>query len=201
MSKYKITLIIIVLTVLALSFSKDVKASDGFVELRSTTGDATRCHVTSVRMSNLEYRMPFICWDIVYPINNTIANYVVWATPVTKGAVMNLGALSYGRGEFRTKSPFTNLFVTIETNVKTKTPTGSVVLRGNVEEIPLASEGKPTPTITPTNAPGEQAQPTPTQPQSTRDKLLAAFKRAGIAALIALVGLIGLIFVVTRSRG
>jgi hypothetical protein len=201
MKKYKLLYAVSLTLALSILFSKEVRASDGFIELRSTTRESVRCHVTSIRMTNLEYRMPYICWDVVYPIDEAIANYVVWATPTAGGNAINLGTLSFGRGEMKTKTPFSNLFVTIETNLKSKTPTGSVVMRGNVEAIPLAREGKPTPT--PTQVPENQITPqlTPAQPQTTRDKLITAFKRAGIAAIIALVALVGLIFVVTRSRG
>ncbi len=189
--------------------TKTAKASEGKIELRSTTSEDYKCLAISLRMQNLEYRIPFSCRNLIYPAGENIFNYVMWATPTSGGNTIKLGALGLGKGEFKTKSSFSDLFVTTESKKDVKTPTGSVVMRGNVESWEfLETQTSPTPTLTP--APGEEqpsqeSQPEEDQPQkqelSTRQKLVLALQRAGIAALFALVALIGIIFVVSRSRG
>ena len=205
----KRSFLIITLSAMAILFflAKSAQASEGVIEVVSTTSDVYRCWASSVRMQNQEFRIPFTCRNLIYPANDNVFNYVMWATPQSGGETIKLGALGLGRGQFVTKKAFTSLFVTTERSKDVKTPEGSVVMRGNVEPIePFFKEG-PTPTPTPTTtAEGgdegkTQEEQKPSEELTTREKFLLALKRAGIAALIALVALVGLIFVVTRSRG
>lgn len=181
-----------------------VSASQGTVELLSQTNDPTKCFAVSLRMQNLEYRILFSCQYLIYPVDDTVFNYTMWAQPKDGGKTVKLGAVGLGKGEFKTKTAFSSLFVTTEKDSKTKTPEGKVVLRGNVEPIKfLEEELTPTPTLTPQEEQenGEEVQEEEASPMTTKDKLLLALKRAGIAALFALVALIGVIYVVSRSRG
>ncbi len=193
-------------------------ASDGIIELTSTMGKDYRCFVVSLGMQNLEYRIPFACRDLLYPAGENIFTYIVWATPIEGDAPIKLGSLGLGKGEFKTKTPFSNLFVTTEKNSKTKIPTGVVVMRGTVEPIAFL-EKPPAPTLTqsPEKEPDdsvdevsdeeqagepERADETTTEFKSlsTKEKLLSALKRAGTAALIALVAVVGVIFLISRKR-
>ncbi len=183
--------------------TKKVLASEGTIELRSETGGPYRCWASSIRMQNLEYRIPFSCKYLIYPADENIFNYVVWINPKSGGNVVKLGTLGLGRGEFKTKTSFTSMFVTTESSKETKKPTGNTVMSGEVEPIDFLVQA-----VSPTPTPEEEAQITgqeeqqkTTQQLSTREKLFLALRRAGIAALVVLVALIGLIFVVTRSRG
>ena len=201
----KLCFLIFILAATLLFFAKTLKASEGVIEIVSTTDDVYRCWASSVRMQNQEFRIPFTCRNLIYPANDNVFNYVAWATPQNGGETIKLGALGLGRGEFRTKKAFANLFVTTERSKDVKTPQGTVVMRGNVESIePFFQEG-PTATPTPSTEGGEEElqQEEPEQPSelTTSQKFLLALRRAGVAALIALVALVGLIFVVTRSRG
>ena len=77
-------------------------------------------------------------------------------------------------------------------------------MKGEIKEVEFLEEAA-TPTPTPAEeeeaVSEEEKVEAPVQALSTRQKLLLALRRAGIAALVALVAIIGLIFVVTRSRG
>lgn len=185
-------------------FAKQTIASEGTAELVSITNEPTKCYAASLRMQNLEYRILYSCRYLIYPVDETIFNYVMWATPKDGSKTIKLGTLGLGKGEFKTKTPFTALFVTTESKKDTKTPTGQVVLRGNVEPIKFLEE-ELTPTPTPSEeeeqATESEAEEETTKAMTTKDKLVLALKRAGIAALFALVALIGVIFVVSRSRG
>jgi len=197
---------VLVLFLISLALSvvvSKVRASEGTIELDSVTGAPYRCFAASIRMQSLEYRIPTTCVNLIYPADENIFNYVLWATPVTGGNPVKLGTLGLGRGEYKTKTSFSNLFVTTESNKDTKTPAGRVVMRGDVNEILFLKEAvTPTPEdeeeITPTEGEEETVEP---ETLTTRQKLGLALRRAGIAALFALVALIGLIFVITRSRG
>jgi len=186
---------------------KDTKASEGKIELRSTTGEDYKCLAVSLRMQNLEYRIPFSCRNLIYPAGENIFNYVMWATPTNGGNTLKLGALGLGKGEFKTKTSFSALFVTTESKKDVKAPVGTVVMEGDVESWEfLETQTSPTPTLTPApdEEQNEEAKTDESKPEeqlTTRQKLVLALKRAGIAALFALVALIGIIFVVSRSRG
>ncbi|OGM25117.1 hypothetical protein A2962_02335 [Candidatus Woesebacteria bacterium RIFCSPLOWO2_01_FULL_39_61] len=206
MKKIQIILVILASTTLLFLFKNKVLASDGTVELRSTQGTDSRCFAASLLMEDLAYTILVSCRDLIYPGEFGLINYALWAQPTDGTSTVFLGLLGYGKSTVRIAKPFNSLFVTIESQIGA-TPTGRVVMRGNVS--PVTFLDRPT-TATPT--PGEETkqgeeqtqegeQEQEQQPQSTRDKLFLALRRAGIAALIALVALIGLIFVVTRARG
>jgi len=152
----KLCFLIFILAATLLFFAKTLKASEGVIEIVSTTDDVYRCWASSVRMQNQEFRIPFTCRNLIYPANDNVFNYVAWATPQNGGETIKLGALGLGRGEFRTKKAFANLFVTTERSKDVKTPQGTVVMRGNVESIePFFQEG-PTATPTPSTEGGEE---------------------------------------------
>lgn len=206
MKKQKLkTMVILIFSALFLLFTGKAYASEGLVELESQTDEPSRCFAASLRMQSSEYRILFSCRYIIYPVDENIFNYVMWANPVDGGKTIKLGALGLGKGEFKTKTPFDSLFVTTESKKDTKIPTGNVVMSGDVESIEfLGSETTPTPTPDPDAADeltGDEEELEEVQQLTTREKLVLALKRAGIAALFALVALIGIIFVVSRSRG
>lgn len=182
--------------VFAFLFPNLVKASEGTIELRSTTADDYRCFAASLKMQDGTYHIPISCRDLIYPAGPDIFSYVVWANLVGGGNPLRLGSLGFGKAEFKTKTAFTTLFVTTETSSKTKTPQGQVVMRGVVQPITFLE--RPT---TPTPAPeGEEVAAPEVQKLSTRERLLLGLRRAGLAALLALVALVGLVFVLTRGR-
>lgn len=193
----KLFFLSLILVTFFIVFSKHSRATEGTIELRSTTGQNFRCYAASLQMQDLAYNLPFTCRNLIYPIEETIFNYVLWATPTDGTNALRLGVLGLGKGEFRVVKPFTNLFVTTEQNPGVGLPEGKVVMKGNVNPIDFL-ETPTTPTPTPE---GQISEPELPKPLSTRDKLFLALRRAGIAALLALVALIGLIFVITRSRG
>jgi hypothetical protein len=201
--------IITVFFITLLLAAKVAFASEGTVELSSTSSEPYRCFVVSIRMKSLEYKIPFSCRNLIYPADENIFNYIMWATPEEGGNPVKLGALALGKGEFKTKTTFSDLFVTIERSAGTKTPTGRVVMRGDLLPIEFLEEvTTPTPTpeeeaeeeISPGDEGGEELEE-PQEELTTRQKFVLALRRAGIAALFALIALIGLIFVITRSRG
>lgn len=193
---------IFVLLVLFILSKNSVLASDGTIELRSTTGDPSRCYAASLLMEDWHYTVIVSCRDLIYPGEYGLVNYVLWTQPTDGSSPANLGLLGYGKATFRTLKAFSSLFVTIEGQVGGK-PTGRIVMNGTVNPVTFLERPSPvTPTPTPElKGDGETSQEKQdAQPTSTKDKLFLALKRAGIAALIALVALIGLIFVVTRAR-
>jgi len=200
MRKIKLFTIISLLIVVFLVLKKDASASDGTVELRSTMGDNSRCYSASLLMQDGSYTVLISCRDLIYPGESGLINYAIWTQPNDGSNAVYLGLLGYGKATFRTNKPFNSLFVTIEGKVG-RTPTGKTVMRGSVNPVTfLDSPTSPIPTPEGQEAASSE-EPETTQPQSTKDKLFTALRRAGLAALIALVALIGLIFVVTRARG
>ncbi len=205
--KFNILLCSFITLVILLIIPSDSVASEGTIELRSTGNEPYRCYAASIRMLEPEYRILFTCKFILYPAEEDVFNYIMWANPIEGTRPVKLGLIGQGRGEFKTRVPFTNLFVTTEVSRDAKTPTGRVVMTGGVNKIMFleeVQEYEPTPTL---SAQEKETSPTPTgiagsqTGATTRDKILTAFKRAGVAAVVAIIALVGLIFVITRSRG
>ncbi len=186
--------------------TKTARGSDGTFEMRSTQGTDSRCYASSLLMQDWNYTILVSCRDLIYPAENGITNYVLWAEPTDGSGLLNLGQLGYGKITFRSNKAFSSLFVTPEGNPGVREPTGSVVMRGVLNPVTfLDRPTPPTPTIEgkegETKDEGTEVATGETKNLSTKEKLFLALRRAGIAALIALVALIGLIFVVTRARG
>ncbi len=209
MRKYSYHLIISICFLLSLVYAKSVLATEGLYEMTSVQGDPARCLIYVVRMQNLDYDALVSCRDLLYPVDESVNNYVVWATPIRvpqdrrEPGPMKLGSLSYGKVNFIAKRPFSNIYVTTESNPNVKEPTGSIVMQAIPKSVPFLD--KPT---TPTPSPKEEAgkpekaeDVQPTTVKSLKDKLILGFKRAGLAAVFALVAVGGLVFVLTRPRG
>ena len=189
-----------VIFVLTLFVGKIVRATEGTVELRSTTGEDYRCFASSLLMESLNYLIGVSCRDLIYPADETVFTYIMWATPRDDDRPVKLGALGFGKAQFNTRSPFVSLFVTTEQDARTRDPQGPVVMRGSVESIRFLER----PTTPTPNSIDEEAEETPDeatpQKRSLRERVLIGLRRAGFAALLAIIGIVGLVFVLTRPR-
>ena len=198
--KFVKPLLLITAFFLVLTFPKQVGASDGTVELISTTNKDYRCFAASLLMQNNSYTIVTSCRDLLYPGDEKVINYVVWVNPKEGGAPIRLGVLGYGKAQYNTKTPFSSMFVSVEENPNVKEPSGTIVMRGNVKPIGIFET---TPTKTPENTQeGQDTTTTQTQTEkpSTRDRIVTGLKRAGIASVFALVAVLGLVFILTRPR-
>jgi hypothetical protein len=181
-----------------------VMASEGTFEMESTTRDNFRCFAASLLLENRKYKIIITCRNLIYPPNEELFTYMLWANSAADDKNIKLGSLGIGKATFDTTKPFNRLFVTIEKDKRVRSPSGEIVMSGNLKKLEfLENIQSPTPT---TEAEGDEveeevASDEPEQPLSTRDKLLTGLRRAGLIAFFALVALIGLIFVVSRSRG
>jgi hypothetical protein len=186
---------------------KTASASEGYVEIASTTRDKNnRCYALSVSMDNQSFRILVTCRDLIYPPNSDLVSYIVWARPIDGALPKRLGKLGIGKAEFRTQDAFSSLFITTEKEDAPKTPEGQIVMQGDVRPIGfLTKPASPTPTIK--NNGGETASEqgdkvsTDTSKLSVRDKVILGLKRAGLVSVLGIIAIMGLVFVITRSRG
>lgn len=139
---------------LLLVASRSTFASEGHITLLSTVGRPTECDVKSTLLG--DYNLLVSCSDLTYSVSEDLVYYVVWATPLAGANPIRLGDLALGRALLKTKTPFSGLFVTQEKTKNPKTPTGSTVMRGNVQTI--ATVGRPSTSLAP-NADGSPSEP------------------------------------------
>ena len=200
----KIIFLFLSLVLFAIFNTDTVSANVGLVEIRSTSDEEYRCFASSLIMPDKTYDVAVNCVNIIYPpLPPEISSYIIWASPSTGKAALKLGDLGKGEARFQVKQPFTSLVVTLEATANVRTPSKNIIMTGGIEPISfLRRQTSVTPTL---EASKTSPQPTSTSVNtsnlSTKDKLLLALRRAGIAAVVALVAIVGLIFVVTRSRG
>jgi len=187
----------------AISNPKKVSANVGTIELRSSTSEDYRCFASSLIMPDKSYEVGINCANLIFPpLPPDISSYVVWATPVSGKGAIKLGDLGKGEGRYQVKQPFTSLYVTLEPNANVRTPGKNIIMTGGLEQISfLQRPTSPTPTLEANKGSTENPKTTTSSTLSTKDKILLALRRAGIAAIIALVAIVGLIYLVTRSRG
>jgi hypothetical protein len=148
-------------------------------------------------MQDLNYRVLVSCRDIIYPGGADIFNYVTWANPASGKAPIRLGEIGLGKVEFKVKEPFNTLFVTKERTENPKTPSGNVVMRGNVEVVsfldsPSANSNKPSELATPATS------QSPTPRSTTSRNPLNWLKIGGAIAFVALFATFLVIFLITR---
>src|SRR5689334_16200519 len=118
---------------LGLFLTKSVKASEGWIDLTNRVNTQARCTVFSVFEQDLNYHMLFTCRDITYPGGVEVVNYIMWATPTSGTAPVRIGELGLGKGDLRTTTSFSNLFVTVERDRNTRTPSGQTIMQGAVK--------------------------------------------------------------------
>ena len=205
----KLATFIIVFAVIFSFSTKRASASKGEFELVNTVGGEARCYALSTLLSTAQYHVLVTCRNLIYPADENNSQYILWSR--NAGDVVKLGSLAQGEVFFNTKTPFSQLFVTLEPNDKIKEPGNRTVMFGTVKDVPFL-QGLSTPFPTQVVTSGETGKNTQVQNPSgtpektvpaltTREKLLIGLKRSSVIAGVALLGLIGLIFVITRSRG
>lgn len=198
--------VIFIIATIALFTPKDLFASEGIAEIVSTINEKSRCFAASLFMQDLHYSIIVSCRDLIYPAEPDVFYYVVWAQPLENDRAARLGTLDFGKKQFKSNKAFSNLFITTEQNAHVKSPTGKVVMRGNIQPINFLETSQPQASPTPTETPPEEPETDKVdteqefQELSTKDKIVQALRRAGVAALLTFVALLGLIFVIRRSR-
>lgn len=188
---------------LFLLLPKSAFSSEGTIELDSTSSEYNfRCYAASIQMMNRSFQIPVTCRQLVYPAGDNVFTYVVWAEPLDGGKPIKLGELGLGRATFKTNKRFSSLYVTTESNKKTRSPEGPTVMEGFVERIEFLDEMDTFETIQPEPEFSEIAPTasTPSPTLSSRQRLVTGLKRAGLVIGVALITIIGLVFVLTRSR-
>jgi hypothetical protein len=195
----KLGLLIATILILSLEATPTVLASEGLFELRNTQGGNARCHVTSVLLPNLNYRVLLSCRDVTYPGGAEIFNYSVWATKVEDGSAFYLGEVGVGKAEYATNIPFNSVFITSERAPKPRTPTGNVIMQGTLKANAFLDVPGVAQPITEDEL--EEASPVPTvapepEKKSAASRILAA---GGVIAFICIYALLLVLFVITRK--
>lgn len=195
-----ISLAFFLFTLTFLSSGKTI-ASEGSFNILSTQGQSMRCYVASVQMIDRYYNLLVSCRDIIYPAQGEVFSYVVWVNPIEDNKPIRLGTLGLGRAHFKTKEAFSSIFVTTEASKKPRSPTGTIVMQGSLEPIPLLEQPV---TVTPTPEEEEVISPeeemVDEQESSTRQRVVTGLRRAGLIIFVVLITIIGLIFIITRTR-
>lgn len=186
--------------VLFLGVVSQVHASEGQTTLTNRIGTQATCWVGSVFMQDLNYHLIGTCRNITYPGGAEIVNYVLWATPQAGGSAVRIGDLGLGKLEYRTKDPFSALFVTVERDRNIRTPSGTIIMQGSMEPF-TTLEGKTRATSKPAEVAAPQettADPLAPKPTAAPASGIARFLTGGIIAFLGLFAVIFIIFIVTR---
>jgi hypothetical protein len=145
-------------------------------------------------MQDLNYNLLLDCRDILYPGGTNVFSYVLWAVPTNGGNHFRLGTIDFGKNSFKTKTAFSSLYVTKESDKNARTPTGPIIMQGSVERNEFLDG------VAPTTAPSELNEPTPTPIATPQPRNLGRiFAAGGVLAFIAIFGVILVIFVITRK--
>lgn len=125
---------------MAVMTSKATLASEGAIELKATNEQNSHCFFLSVLMVNQQYSLLGTCRNLIYPPQPDALNYLLWAKPVPvndrEKRPIRLTSLESGKIETDTNVAFNELFVTVEKDKFTRSPSDQVVMKGGVGSIP-----------------------------------------------------------------
>lgn len=194
-----------VLMVLVAGKAGGVKASEGIFELRNRVGEDARCFAFSVLMQNLEYQILATCRDISYPGGPQVFSYVAWANPLDGDTPIRLGTLDLGKVQFETREAFSSIFVTKEIDARTRTPGGTVVMQGGLQNIGILETGATGESVKMEPELGE-AEPLPSTESTPEPEQEASQKKSanilrigGLAAFVLLFLIVGIVLVITKK--
>lgn len=188
----KLRVLIASVFVLALLFvaAPTVLGSEGVVEMRSTTGQNSRCFVSSTLMTDFNYAIVANCRDLIYPPASDLFAYILWSNPIQGGKPVKIGSLGFGKNEFRTQAAFSSLFVTKERNDGVGSPSTLITMQGEVQTINFLEKpgGAVAPSPTPTGKPKTQAE----KPKAATKggELIGGLQRVVLFFVLSLFGLI-----------
>jgi hypothetical protein len=195
------------IALLLLSSAQKAQASEGNVEIKSTVGTDLRCFASSVFIKTRNYKILVSCRNVVYPPNDDLLVYVLWASPVDEGKPIRLGSLQFGKVEFNASKAFTELFITSERTDRPRSPSENVIARGIVESVEFLETGESGVTQLPTE-PAETfgeilEQPTPAltaTPTPEEGSLFSRIRRGGIILAVGVFVVLVVLAILTRSR-
>jgi hypothetical protein len=162
--------------------------------LRNRVGESARCTIYSVLMQDSNYNLSLDCRDILYPGGETVFSYVLWAVPSDGGGHFKLGTIGFGKNSFKTKTPFSSVYVTKEANDKVRSPEGQIIMQGSLERNEFLDGPVPAPNPDELGTP--EASPIVTPAPRNLGRIFAA---GGVLAFVAIFGVILVIFVITRK--
>jgi hypothetical protein len=183
---------------------KTASASEGIVELRSTTGQNSRCFAVSVYLTDGQYHILVTCRDVIYPADPKVLNYILWATPEDDKKPIRLGKIGVGKLSAQTKSGFSNLFVTKEENAEIKQPSGPLIMRGDARPISFLEGPLPPEEPKETPAAGEEGETAEEYQEKTKTPflggLVSILKNPAVIPLVALLAILFFLFYIIRRR-
>jgi len=199
-------LLLAILPLLAISaLARPVHASEGLFRLNNQVGDKARCSGRSVptppentRGADSRFAVSLSCRDIVYPATGSgIVSYVVWARPLIGGDPVRIGTVGVGFVNTTVNTPFTGIFITEEKNANTESPTGRVVMSGDVRLDPFLdapSQFRPE---------DELGDPIPTPSGEEIEEMRRANAinplTTGLAAVLGIAAIIFLVIIVAKK--
>ncbi len=174
-----------------------VSASEGVINLHGINESDVECFAMStiINRSN-SYNILIQCQNLIYPVENGAAFYILWATPYAVEAgkeikPIHLGDLEFGRKSFKTKNAFSDLYVTREIGKSPKQSSNDRVLQGIVEPINF-SNTQPTPTI----APEPTTKPSPKITPEKTPKVTPAVQSQGGGLISTIISIITTVVVI-----
>lgn len=189
-----------------LAYPGKTLASQGIFELKNQVGEAAVCHATSGIMEDQRYNILTLCQNILYPGGTQVYHYIAWINPTEGGNAIRLGEIGLGKKLFKANVAFSTMFVTKELQSNPRTPTGTVVMRGNFQDIQFLKQNEATTTSVVNNTGNNndneliEASPTPTASPAPADNnnIFRIVAAGGIVAFLGLFGVILIIFVISR---
>lgn len=203
-----------------LIFSFKAEANEGVIELDSARDTNPRCFVMSTLVDRSRtYNLLVTCKNLVYPIEGKGRYYILWSVPEPDPKddrendnqneraerPVRIGDIKYGKEMFKTRKPFRELFITVESERSPREPSNNRIMEGFVDNVEFLegagtdemeeSDITPSPTFTPATS------VTPTKAPENRGGGIFPAVITVIVLIITIIFILGIvIYIINKVR-
>ena len=197
---------LVAMGVMGLVMAGRVGASEGTAEIYSLRGRPERCFLASILMQDGKYKVMISCRDLIFPPDQGVYGYVLWAYPADGGDPVKLGSIGVGKGLYTMPVSFSGVYVSedkpvVRQGVKRIFP--DPLMRGTMEALAIWTSDRvslPTPTLEPTPTPVSGGGAEGGTAQTIGERLGGWFTRV-LGVLFAVGILVVLAAVIVMSLG
>lgn len=200
-------------------FSFKAEANEGVIELDSARDTNPRCFVMSTLVNRSRtYNLLVTCKNLIYPVEGNGRYYILWSVPEPdpdkrenerqnerEERPERIGDIKFGKEMFKTRKPFSELFITVENERSPREPSNNRIMEGFVDSVEFLdntgfeedeeSELTPTPSVSPA------ASVTPTKAPENRSGGIFPAIITIIVLVITIIFIMGIvIYIVNKVR-
>lgn len=200
-------------------FSLKAEANEGVIELDSARDTNPRCFVMSTLVNRSRtYNLLVTCKNLIYPVEDNGRYYILWSVPEPDPDKREndrqneraerperIGDIKFGKEMFKTRKPFSELFITVENERSPREPSNNRIMEGFVDNVDFLDstglEDEEESQLTPTPSISPALSVTPTKEPENRSGGIFPAVITIIVLVITIIFIMGIvIYIVNKVR-